>query len=93
MHRKLTSARHQLRDHVASLHKVRDRWSCSPYQAMQALAALTSLNPAPATSVRLRRSVLDNTVERSPAAVKLKRAAELGPSRSPRAPAHGSTPA
>ncbi|WP_147105754.1 DUF4011 domain-containing protein [Nesterenkonia populi] len=78
VHKKLISTRHQLRDHVASLHKVRDRWNCSPYQAMQALAALTSLNPAPATAVRLRRSVLDNTVERSQAAVKLKRAAELG---------------
>ncbi|WP_022873515.1 DUF4011 domain-containing protein [Nesterenkonia alba] len=78
LHEKLTVRRHQLRDHVASLHKVRDRWNCSPYQAMQALAALTSLNPAPATGVRLRRSVLDNTVERGHIAVKLKRAAELG---------------
>ncbi|WP_150462681.1 DUF4011 domain-containing protein [Nesterenkonia ebinurensis] len=78
LHKKLTERRLQLSDHVASLHKVRQRWSCSPYQAMQALAALTSLNPAPGTSVRLKRSVLDNTVDRSPAAVKLKRIAELG---------------
>ena len=78
LHQRLSERRHQLRDHVASLHKVRERWSCSPYQAMQALAALTSLSPAPGTEVRLRRSVLDNTVDRSPVAVKLKRIAELG---------------
>ncbi|WP_300342143.1 DUF4011 domain-containing protein [Nesterenkonia sp.] len=78
VHKRLTEARHQLRDHVASLHKVRQRWKCSPYQAMQALAALTSLNPAPGTSVRLKRSVLDNTVDRSQVSVKLKRIAELG---------------
>ncbi|GAA1808339.1 DUF4011 domain-containing protein [Nesterenkonia flava] len=78
LHSKLTKARHQLRDHTASLHKVRDRWKCSPYQAMQALAALTSLHPAPATDVRLKRSVLDNTVDRTTVAIKLKRAAELG---------------
>lgn len=78
LHRKLSQRRHELRDHVASLHKVRERWSCSPYQAMQALAALISLNPAPSTAVRLKRSVLDNTVDRSGIAVKLKRIAELG---------------
>ncbi len=78
LHKKLAERRLQLSDHVASLHKVRQRWNCSPYQAMQALAALTSLNPAPGTSVRLKRSVLDNTVDRSPVAVKLKRIAELG---------------
>ncbi len=74
----LAERRHQLVDHVKSLHNVRSRWQCSPYQAMQALAALTSLNPSPSTSVRLKRSVLDNTVDRSQVAVKLKRAAELG---------------
>lgn len=78
LHKKLTETRHQLRDHVSSLHKVRERWKCSPYQAMQALAALTSLNPAPGTAVRLKRSVLDNTVERNHTSVKLKRIAELG---------------
>lgn len=78
LHSKLKKSRHQLVDHVKSLHNVRRRWDCSPYQAMQALAALTSLNPAPSTAVRLKRSVLDNTVDRSQIAVKLKRAAELG---------------
>ncbi|MDO5493302.1 MAG: DUF4011 domain-containing protein [Nesterenkonia sp.] len=78
LHTRLTEARHQLIDHVSSLHHVRSRWECSPYQAMQALAALTSISPAPATPVRLKRSVLDNTVDRSPVQVKLRRAAELG---------------
>lgn len=78
LHTKLIERRHQLVDHVKSLHNVRSRWQCSPYQAMQALAALTSLNPSPSTSVRLKRSVLDNTVDRSQVVVKLKRAAELG---------------
>lgn len=78
LHQRLTQSRHQLIDHVASLHHVRERWDCSPYQAMQALAALTAINPAPATSVRLKRSVLDNTVDRSAVQVKLRRAAELG---------------
>ena len=78
VHKNLTETRHQLRDHVTSLHKVRERWRCSPYQAMQALAALTSLTPAPGTGVRLKRSVLDNTVDRNHASVKLKRIAELG---------------
>lgn len=76
--KKIIDTRHQLRDHVASLHKVRERWKCSPYQAMQALAALTSLHPAPGTAVRLKRSVLDNTVDRNHVSVKLRRIAELG---------------
>ncbi|MCH8572131.1 DUF4011 domain-containing protein [Nesterenkonia sp. AY15] len=78
VHSRLKKSRHQLVDHVKSLHNVRRRWDCSPYQAMQALAALTSLTPAPSTSVRLKRSVLDHTVDRSQITVKLKRAAELG---------------
>mgnify|MGYP000153178499 CR=1 FL=1 len=35
----------------------RPRWGCSPFQAMQALAALTGLETPPATTVRLKRSV------------------------------------
>ncbi|GAA1146104.1 DUF4011 domain-containing protein [Nesterenkonia lutea] len=78
LHTRLKTSRHQLVNHVKSLHNVRRRWDCSPYQAMQALAALTSLNPAPSTAVRLKRSVLDNTVDRTQITVKLRRAAELG---------------
>ncbi len=78
IHRTLKRTRHQLIDHVKSLHSVRERWSCSPLQAMQALAELTSLEPAPKTSVRLKRSVLDKSVNRDDLSNKLVRAAQLG---------------
>lgn len=74
----LRETRHKLRDHVQSLHNVRARWGASPYQAMQSLARLTSLDPAPATTVRLRRSVLDALATRDSAVAQLERAAELG---------------
>jgi hypothetical protein len=63
---------------VASLHNVRQRWGCSPYEAMQSLAALTAIDPAPATTVRLKRSVLDSIRDREELAGRLRRAAELG---------------
>lgn len=78
LHSTLTEHRHALMDHVASLHNVRHRWGCSPYQAMQSLAELTSIDPAPATTVRLKRSVLDNIRDRQELAGRLHRAAELG---------------
>ncbi|WP_354146136.1 AAA family ATPase [Arthrobacter sp. 754] len=78
LHKTLTEHRHALMDHVASLHNVRQRWGCSPYQAMQSLAELTSIHPAPATTVRLKRSVLDSIRDRNELAGRLKRAAELG---------------
>ncbi|AJT43008.1 ATPase AAA [Psychromicrobium lacuslunae] len=78
LHQTLSTHRHQLLDHVASLHNVRQRWGCSPYQAMQSLAELTSIQPAPATTVRLKRSVLDAIKDRSELSGRLRRAAELG---------------
>jgi hypothetical protein len=78
LHKTLTEHRHALMDHVASLHNVRQRWGCSPYQAMQSLAELTSIQPAPATTVRLKRSVLDSIRDRDELAGRLRRAAELG---------------
>lgn len=78
LHKTLTEHRHALMDHVASLHNVRKRWGCSPYQAMQSLAELTSIQPAPATTVRLKRSVLDSIRDRKELAGRLHRAAELG---------------
>jgi hypothetical protein len=78
LHTTLTEHRHALMDHVASLHNVRQRWGCSPYEAMQSLAELTSIHPAPATTVRLKRSVLDNIRDRDELAGRLRRAAELG---------------
>ncbi|MEO6530922.1 MAG: DUF4011 domain-containing protein [Specibacter sp.] len=74
----LVDHRHQLVDHVASLHNVRERWGCSPYQAMQSLAELTSIHPAPATTVRLKRSVLDSIRDRKELTGRLRRAAALG---------------
>ncbi|EMY35456.1 hypothetical protein D477_004047 [Arthrobacter crystallopoietes BAB-32] len=78
LHATLAEHRHQLQDHVKSLHNVRKRWNCSPYQAMQSLAKLTSLDPAPATTVRLKRSVLDSITDRAELTGRLRRAAELG---------------
>ncbi|WP_426996504.1 AAA family ATPase [Pseudarthrobacter sp. N5] len=78
LHMTLTGHRHALMEHVASLHNVRQRWGCSPYQAMQSLAELTSIQPAPATTVRLKRSVLDSIRDRKELAGRLHRAAELG---------------
>lgn len=78
LHRTLTQTRHQLIDHVQSLHNIRQRWGCSPYEAMQSLAELTSINPPPATSVRLKRSVLDSITDRADIIARLRRAAELG---------------
>ncbi|MFY9634333.1 MAG: AAA family ATPase [Cellulosimicrobium cellulans] len=78
LHKTLTEHRHALMDHVASLHNVRQRWGCSPYQAMQSLAELTAIHPSPATTVRLKRSVLDSIRDRNELAGRLRRAAELG---------------
>ncbi|WP_159617555.1 DUF4011 domain-containing protein [Arthrobacter zhaoguopingii] len=78
LHATLVGHRHKLLEHVRSLHNVRSRWNCSPYQAMQSLAALTALDPAPSTTVRLKRSVLDNIADRAELATRLRRAAELG---------------
>ncbi|WP_417216107.1 DNA helicase [Arthrobacter sp.] len=78
LHQRLTEHRHALLDHVNSLHNVRSRWNCSPYQAMQELARLTAMDPAPSTSVRLKRSVLDSISDRGETAVRLRRAAEVG---------------
>lgn len=91
LHTTLVAQRHQLIDHVASLHGVRPRWGCSPYQAMQSLAELTSIQPAPATTVRLKRSVLDAIKDRSELGGRLRRAAELGSfsASSTRSPWHG----
>ncbi|MEE1620455.1 DUF4011 domain-containing protein [Zafaria sp. J156] len=78
LHKNLVSHRHALLDHVRSLHTTRQRWRCSPYQAMQELARLTALDPAPSTTVRLKRSVLDSITDRQETSARLKRAAEVG---------------
>ncbi|OMH23087.1 hypothetical protein BKD30_14595 [Tersicoccus phoenicis] len=78
VHDTLRRHRDRLAEHVRSLHQIRDRWHCSPYQAMQALATLMATDPAPATHVRLKRSVLDAMLDRRGLADRLRRAAELG---------------
>ncbi|ALG29570.1 DNA helicase [Glutamicibacter halophytocola] len=76
--KRLRESRHALHEHVKSLHSVRSRWGCSPYQAMQELARLSALELAPSTTVRLKRSVLDSMGQRGHVAAQLKRAAQLG---------------
>lgn len=78
IHETLRDARRQLLEHGQSLHEVRERWQCSPVQAMNELVTLMNAEPAPATSVRLKRSVLDATVDREQVAEQLRYAAELG---------------
>lgn len=78
IHETLRDVRQQLVDHTHSLHEVRERWQCSPIQAMNELVTLMNADPAPATSVRLKRSVLDATVDRQEVAEQLRYAAELG---------------
>ncbi len=78
LHSTLTGHRYQLLEHVRSLHNIRSRWGCSPYQAMQSLAGLTALDPAPSTTVRLKRSVLDSIADRRELTERLQRTAELG---------------
>src|SRR5690625_1507237 len=74
----LRDVRRRLMAHTHSLHEVRERWQCSPIQAMNELVRLMNHDPAPATSVRLKRSVLDATVDRQEVAEQLRYAAELG---------------
>ena len=78
IHETLREVRQQLVDHTHSLHEVRERWQCSPIQAMNELVKLMNADPAPATSVRLKRSVLDATVDRQEVAEQLRYAAQLG---------------
>lgn len=78
IHETLRGVRRQLLEHGESLHEVRERWQCSPVQAMNELVTLMNAEPAPATSVRLKRSVLDATVDRDQVAEQLRYAAELG---------------
>lgn len=74
----LRDRRLALIEHVRSLRSVRPRWKASPLQAMRELARVTSRVPAPSTTVRLKRSVLDAMPDRAPVAEQLQRAADLG---------------
>lgn len=74
----LRDRRLALIEHVRSLRSVRPRWKASPLEAMRELARVTSRVPAPSTTVRLKRSVLDAMPDRTPVAEQLQRAADLG---------------
>lgn len=74
----LRDRRLSLVEHVRSLRSVRPRWDASPLQAMRELARVTAQDPAPATTVRLKRSVLDAMPQRAPVVEQLRRAADLG---------------
>ncbi|GAA1731633.1 hypothetical protein GCM10009809_28870 [Isoptericola hypogeus] len=76
----LIGTRAQLTGYIEALHERRSPWQVSAYDALQALARLTSEQPAPSTPVRLpSEAVLALGAERRRAiAADLVRAAELG---------------
>lgn len=78
LHDQLRATRSKLAGHIQSLHSHRTRWGASPYQAMQALADLTSRADGPRTKVRFSRGVLDASAHRQEIIRQLERAAELG---------------
>ena len=57
--REILDRRTRLQRYIAGLHRVRAPWDCSAYDALQALARLTSTRPAPATRVRLTPPVAE----------------------------------
>jgi len=78
--RELLDRRKRLQRYMAGLHRVREPWGCSAYDALQALARLTSTRPAPQTRVRLSPPVAEalNGEIRGQAAADLVRVATLG---------------
>ncbi|MGF0117983.1 hypothetical protein ACQFYA_16945 [Promicromonospora sp. Marseille-Q5078] len=76
----LIGTRSQLTGYIEALHQPRSPWQVSAYDALQALARLTSERPAPSTTVRLAsESVLALTPERRrEITAGLERAAALG---------------
>lgn len=60
-HTKLRAIREKLQNYTQRLHAERQPWSVSAYQALQALADLTSVKPGPRTKVKLDVS---NTIMR-----------------------------
>lgn len=78
--RELLNRRTRLQRYIAGLHRVREPWGCSAYDALQALARLTSTRPAPATRVRLTPPVAEalNGELRAQAAADLVRVATMG---------------
>ncbi|PJI94040.1 hypothetical protein CLV34_1524 [Luteimicrobium subarcticum] len=76
----LVGSRARLTAYIGALHLPREPFGVSAYEALQALARLTSERPAPATEVRLSAQTalgLDEA-ERAARSADLRRAAELG---------------
>jgi len=78
--RELLNRRGRLQRYVAALHRAREPWGSSAYDALQALARLTSARPLPQTRVRLTRPAAEalTAEHRTQAATDLVRAARLG---------------
>lgn len=78
--RELLDRRRRLDGYIEALHRRRRPWDASAYDALQALARLTSARPGPQTRVRLTPAVAEALTpeRRAQAAVDLARAAALG---------------
>ena len=80
LRRALVERRERLRGYVDGLHRVRDPWGASAYDAFQALARLTAERPAPRTTVRLPAEVARtlDAERRATVGAELREAAEAG---------------
>lgn len=78
--RELVDRRRRLHGYMESLHRRREPWGASAYDALQALARLTSDRPGPRTTVRLTAPVAEalDAERRAQAATDLVRVAGLG---------------
>ncbi|AXK45855.1 DUF4011 domain-containing protein [Brachybacterium saurashtrense] len=76
----LGASRDILVGHVEAMHRVQEPWDASAHDAISALAALTRLQPAPRTQVRLRADVAAQMIgeDRDRFADALREAAEVG---------------
>ncbi|MBC7292419.1 MAG: ATP-binding protein, partial [Actinotalea sp.] len=78
--RELLDRRRRLAGYIEGLHRPRRPWDASAYDALQALARLTSTRPGPQTTVRLSTAVAESLTpeRRAQAAADLVRVAALG---------------
>lgn len=79
-HTKLRDTREKLQNYTRRLHMSRQPWQVSAYQALQALADLTSVKPGPRTKVKLELGtpLMRDQQGRESARVLLQRAQETG---------------
>lgn len=78
--RELSDRRRRLHGYIDALHRTREPWGVSAYDALQALARLTAERPGPRTRVRLTVPVAESLTpeRRAQATADLIRAAGLG---------------